>query len=419
MKSRTASGDGNLRGLTRLRLIVLLYPLGAAVFNPGTGLTSGMYATIPIIVVYVFRRLTSPRPVASYEVLLLLSSAIVLASPFWTGHLVAGDTSASRGAALSILYAIAAIEFIRTRQQLIFTLQTLAAGGTLYAAYFLTRSEAYDNATNRATVEFANANYTGAILAFTAVCTLHLVRDAGWSWRVALVAATAVQSGAILATGSRASISGAIIGILFLLRSERPTRFRDAAVFFGMAAFGVLPFLASLESRLREIAVWAGQFDSRERAASSRNLSGRDALWEQSLQLLPDQLLTGWGPDRYRFRLPSQGLTHNWVLELLLSVGVLGTFVVVAAIVVTYRGPSARNAATQFSALRPAVAMSIIPSLGLSTHQWTLWAWFALAICFLTGPGFDKHGDASAAPADETGSNVNRASLGGPVEAAS
>jgi O-antigen ligase len=363
----------------RLECLGITLVAAVAVINPGTGYLSGFFAAV-VISSLIWARNARTWTSGTIDVLAAIAIGLVLLSPYWHVETTA-QTSPSHGAAVSIIFFIA-VRIVVTHAAVFRELATqLAVLCTVYAAYFMVSASSYDELNDRAAVSFSNANYTGAVLAFGGSAALFLAADgraANRGRRILWVAAFALQALAIYASGSRASFGGLALAAVAIVTWRWASRATTAVVGWiaaGGFVFALIPNSISLFTKPAYLLAGAGTF---ARGDSASNASGRAEIWQQANDVLDEAWLQGWGPGNYYLTVGDDPtfLAHAWGLEYLLSVGVLGTVFVAGTLLLSYRA-SARGSGAMWTA---ATALSLLPSLMLSTHQWTLWAWLGFAL---------------------------------------
>jgi hypothetical protein len=363
--------------------------LVVAAIDPGTGYFSGFFAAVVVSTLIWCRHAWSWES-DTLDVVAAISIGLVLLSPYWHAE-TSAQTSPSHGAAVSLIFFVA-VRIVVTDalvfRELITQVGILCAA---YAGYFLAFATAYDLINNRAAVSFANANYTGAVLAFGGAVTLFLAASSAATARFLWLAASVLQAVAIYESGSRASFAGLLATALLMSAWRWAPVLSGALVKFAVIVGFFLALIPNSIALFTRPAYWlasAGTFDRGQAAAD--NASGRSEIWAQATAAVDQSWLTGWGPGNYYLTVGTDPtfLAHAWGLEYLLSVGVLGTVFVAALLLGAYnRGTRGSGALWTAS-----TALSLLPSLMVSTHQWTLWAWFAFALWsradLLAGPTF-------------------------------
>lgn len=364
----------------RFECLGITAALAVAAVNPGTGYLSGFFAAI-VLSCAIWLRNARTWTSGTVDLVAAIAIGVTLLSPYWHAE-TSFQTSPSHGAAVSLIFFIA-VRIVVTSgtvfRELVTQVTVLCAA---YAAYFLVFATAYDEINGRAAVSFSNANYTGAILAFGGTAAIFLAaedpsanRSRRWSW----LAAFTLQALAIYVSGSRASFAGlALAAMSIVLWRAAPlliptaTRWLVALGFF----FALIPGSISLFARPAQLLAGAGTFARGDDSAG--NASGRAEIWAQANSVIGDAWITGWGPGNYYVTVGDDPtfLTHAWGLEYILSVGVLGTVFVGATLFLAYRASTHGRGAVWTTA----TALSLLPSLMFSTHQWTLWAWLGFAL---------------------------------------
>jgi hypothetical protein len=380
----SADGRSVLDGHSRIEIAVLSAPLAVAIVNPGTGLASGYYAAV-LVIIYTAFRYGIRAGLTSVDWMALHLSVFILTSPLWA-YAPSVTASASHGAAVTLAYFVAIR--LTLRQQADFDLfsRLVASMCLVYAGYFLIKAKTMDAQTLRLSVEFANGNYTGAVLAFGTVATLWQVvcsfgkRPSQMLW----VAAYVAESWALLETGSRASAAGAAgaLAVVLLFKARwRLARNLTLAVLACGFVVGFLPQSAKLFGAVSDAGSSYQPFHRGDQ--SVLDLSGRVEIWRSTTKLISNSWILGGGIDGYRLRGPTQILAHSWGLEYMASVGVVGTSALAFVIFSCFTGQGFRTAlqpSRRAWLWNSATALSLLPNLALSTHQWTLWAWAGFAL---------------------------------------
>jgi O-antigen ligase len=361
----------------------LAVPLAVAIVNPGTGLASGFYAAL-IVVLYAVGRYAGSIRFDSVDYMTISVALVVLISPLWA-YAPEITLSASRGIVATLFYFITVRAALGHRSDFILFIKTIAWMSAIYAVYFLVNAKATDLATSRVSVDFANANYTGAVLAFGAVATLWQLflapasRGTRWAW----VAALAIEVWALFETGSRASVAGLFLAVTVALL------FRN----FWVLARNVTMLLLAIGFPIGFIPQAGEIFRASQSVMTSQvfvrgdtyveNLSGREEIWQSTRETVSQAPILGSGPEGYRLRGSTQILAHSWGLEYMASVGLVGTALLVVVIWFCFAVRGIRRSyqpGRQSWLWNSATALSLLPNLVLSTHQWTLWAWAGFAL---------------------------------------
>ncbi|MGH3704629.1 MAG: O-antigen ligase family protein [Agromyces sp.] len=354
----------------------------------------GAYSAIALTVWFGLRSLLRRHSFNAMDLLVILLVLIVFVSPMWVWSPVSSPqaVSSSLGAAASVLYVLPVRWVVRERQDFLRFARIISWITSAYSAYFLLNASnlvgAGDIVTDRMSVEFANANYTAAVISFGAVATLWLVcaTDSGVRFRVLYVLAAILQFATVLQTGSRAAFAGMLVAILVILALRRFARIIHGLTLILMVFGFVIGFFPTAATTLfRALAEPLGATGAFGRdAAAIATASGRSELWEVSREIAAGSWLVGWGPGRYQLQEGPYFLpAHAWGLEYVASVGILGTALIAFIVVRFYFGRDGRpwHALRGNGALWNATtSIALVPSLMLSTHQWTLWAWVAIAL---------------------------------------
>lgn len=366
-------------------VVVLCAAMGVAAWSTSAGSLAASVAIAWVLLRYgaaVFSRATN------IDLLALVSAVVVLASPHWVPGQAPELASASYGPAISLLFFVVARRVLLDPQNLIRFVRGTALLTLAYAGYFLTTGQTLDVSNARRTVDFANANYTAAVLAFGVAASVWMVRgSARRSVRLFAFASVLIHAWAIIETGSRASLAGAALAATVIVLGPSVRAYRIVGV--GMVAAFVVGFFPQFDELTVVVSAPLANLPFIGRSASAiGDASSRFELWHQARNVIGDSWLLGWGPDRYRFQPGGpENLAHSWGLEYMASVGLLGTVLLVAVIAMSYAAPY-RAASRDGLLLTTASALALVPSLTLSTHQWTLWFWAAVAVwsrCTLAG----------------------------------
>jgi hypothetical protein len=370
------------RPVSRLDVALVALPLVVAIFNPGTGWASGMYATIYVFALMALRHGIALAPsLKALDVLIGLSGAVVLLSPLWATVPSVESLSPSRGATVSVAYMLLLRWLVLTEENLLLYLKIISLVTFGYAVYFLGNAHVVPD-TQRMTVSFANANYTGAVLTFgvAVAAWLWLARRGSWIWLLAAV----VQGVAVYGTGSRASFAGAVLASAVLLLGPMASTWAHRLVYVvlvGGFLVGLYPGSAALFRALSQPLGDVSAFSRDPTAILS--VSGRETIWMETREVVSQSWLFGWGPDRYRMLTAGQSPAHSWGLEWIASVGLFGTAFLATVVTMAYfcRGQlDNRMPGRDGRLLNAATAFALAPNLVLSTHQWTLWAFAGFAV---------------------------------------
>lgn len=372
------------KGHSKAEIAALGAPLAVAIVNPGTGLASGFYVAIPVII-YAAVRYGIRARLTTIDWIAINLAAFVLASPLWA-YAPSVTISASHGVAVALAYFVAIRLTLRRRADFVFFTRLIAFMSFVYTIYFLINAKTMDLQTLRLSVEFANGNYTGAVLAFGIVATLwHAVNSPGKSlshifWAVACV----TESWALLETGSRASAAGVAAALVVVILFKARWRLARHITLAALACGFVLGSFPQSGKVLRAVSDQASNFQTFRRGDQSiYDLSGREEIWRSTRRIIADSWILGSGLDGYRLRGPTQTLAHSWGLEYMASVGIFGTSALALLVFLCFTGHSLRatlppsNRAWLWNS---ATALSLLPNLALSTHQWTIWAWAGFAL---------------------------------------
>jgi O-antigen ligase len=363
----------------RVECLGITLALAIAAVNPGTGYLSGFFAAV-VVSCLVWVRNARSWTSGTTDVVVAIAIGLTLLSPYWHAE-TSAQTSPSHGAAVSMIFFVA-VRIVVTSAAIFRELAAqVALLCTAYAAYFLAFATAYDRINYRAAVSFSTANYTGAILAFGGAAAIFLAAQQtgpGRAVRAGWVGAFVLQALAIYVSGSRASFAGLALAAVSVALWRFAPRLIPVAtrclVVLGFF-FALIPDSINLFTKPAYLLAGAGTF---ARGEAAGNASGRAEIWAQANAVLDEAWITGWGPGNYYLTVGDDPtfLAHAWGLEYLLSVGVLGTLFVGATLLLAYCAAT-RPPGSIWTA---ATALSLLPSLMLSTHQWTLWAWLGFAL---------------------------------------
>lgn len=255
---------------------------------------------------------------------------------YWVSFVVAGaayPNDAVKAFALRVslvlvfwaAYNLMRDERVATRALLTFglacaVLALLSVGGAVHL------DEEWVKKSGRVTLFGQNPNRAGLILALGALALIgltygrdrKLIRPRLLVWPL-----LAVIGIAIVNTGSRGSLLSLALGLWMFAVGGRSllVKIRGAVV-----AVLVIAFLAGVAWQLPLMR-------KRFQQAQHGNLAGREKIFPAAWDLFRERPLLGWGPGQNKYelarRVPDEFLnwrdTHNLVLELLTSTGVLGT----------------------------------------------------------------------------------------------
>lgn len=345
----------------------------------------GLQAAILLLLWAILVKRRSPNPPDSLDALLLIVAPLVLLSPLWTDLPSPIHWDPSVNGAACVLYAWVLRKHVSSGERLANMVRIFAWFGSGYAIYFLNEGSRVDTqGTVRSSVEFANANYTGAVLAFTTACALGILlhRTPGLTRKLVYAASAAVQTFAIVETGSRSSATAVVFvaAVALVHRSSARWSSRLTAVLaIGAFPLGLFPRASEL---FRDLSVSISSFETFQRDDSALvDLSGRDLIWIETRRAFLESPFLGWGPDRYREAQESTHvMAHSWGLEYLASVGLIGTVLIAAVWVLAFRQGAKTSGELGGVAWRNMALVSLIPNLTLSTHQWTSWTWLVIGL---------------------------------------
>lgn len=371
--------DESLLPNSRLISTLLAAPLVVAVFNVGLA----TWVALVVAVLIFIPRLRANR-VGRLDIVAGLAGSWVLLTSLWS-YAPELSVSASRGGFTAFVYFVAVRLGIASRREFERFVLLLCWTSLGYAAYFLTNAGQY--AGSRFTINFANPNYTSAVLAFGAALSLWVfLSTAAFPIRqrvIGLVSA-ALSTISVLETGSRAGLAGIALAAGTMLLMRRAAVVARALTAALMVATAVMPFVPSATRLLADAAGGIAYSAALTRGGLNyTTLSGREAIWDSSKQIISHSWLVGSGLDGYRLAGAPPILAHSWGLEYLASVGLVGTVLIAVVIGVSFlnRGsPSTHAGGTRSTLWNASTSLAILPSMALSTHQWTLWARVVMAL---------------------------------------
>lgn len=373
----TVSSTEDRTKSSMLDTFVLCAVLGVAAVSTSTG----SFAALVAIAWTVFRHGAAlvARP-GVIDLLALVAAGAVLISPYWT-HGAANELArASHGPAISLAFFIAARRILANGENLKSFLRGTAVVTFGYAIYFIGNGQVLDAVSSRRTVEFANANYSGAVLVYGLAVSMWMVRgQLSRRTRILGLLSGLVHIWAIIETGSRASLAGAALGVIVIMFGPNTKMYRT--VFVGLIAAFSIGFIPGLDTLTLVVSEPLSHLPYLGRNQTSiLDASGRFELWASTRSVIADSWFLGWGTDRYRFQPGGpENLAHSWGLEYMASVGLVGTLLLAAILAMSYLTPY-RSRSGEGMLLATATSLSLAPSLMLSTHQWTLWLWAAVAV---------------------------------------
>jgi O-antigen ligase len=212
--------------------------------------------------------------------------------------------------ALLLFVLLAAAHISLGRIRLLPTLRTIAVTGLLISGYAAVQYFGFDPLMPAAAYHvgegswtivrppgtIGHANYLGTYLIFVVFLGGSLFwREKPRFWRFMGLAVAVAGSFAIVLTGARSAIVGALAGAMFLLVRVRP-RARQM-----IAAAGV--FLAALA--IFYYSPWGQKLRSRTRWYREDPIGGaRLLLWRDTLAMWRARPLVGWGPETYATEFP-------------------------------------------------------------------------------------------------------------------
>lgn len=192
-----------------------------------------------------------------------------------------------------------------------------------------------------------SANSLGPIMALGIIAGLMLIKQAQPGWRknmhrlfwVAMVVA-------LVLTNSRSTLLGLILGLAAVeVVLRRQTILTILLTLLGGALFLTVVALPSLAKGLLRFV--AENFSRSGSTEEITNFTGRSEIWEACWGLIKDKPWQGYGLGSVRIEIPkvfydewgnTAATAHNFVLESLISVGVIGTSLLLAVVLMSTVG---------------------------------------------------------------------------------
>lgn len=176
----------------------------------------------------------------------------------------------------------------------------------------------------------AHPNTLGQISGLTIVLGLLLYREEkAKSWlRTAIVLAAV---GALLGSMSRTSLLATIVAMAVIFRSHIFQReYAMTAIVFSIAGVIALMAASMLTDLEGKIATRLDMLSKSGDASELTSATGRNVIWAKTIELIGDRPLFGYGAATSKFWLKEYSMhTHNMVLNIAFSTGVLGGLVAV------------------------------------------------------------------------------------------
>lgn len=264
----------------------------------------------------------------------------------------------------------------------------LAAGCVLLALLQLSNvANARGDELERATVLGQNSNRTGRMLSLgmLAIIGLAYARRNRFPWLGKIAWGIIPALGiAILQGGSRGALLALALALSVFALSGRSfaVQMRNAVVTMVLL---VLLAVAALMSPLMQ---------ARFGKAEAGNLAGREKIFPAAWSMVRDRPLLGWGPGNnkdelaVRLRLPPQlhasRDTHNLILEVLTSTGLIGGFFYFVALALCAR--TAWRARHGTEGLIPA-AMMIAMLAGNMSGNYLMYMPYSFVLAYVSGSG--------------------------------
>lgn len=181
---------------------------------------------------------------------------------------------------------------------------------------------------------------------------------------------------AMISTGSRGGIAAFVIGVcVYLLPYWKKKRAFAALGFGGLAILAVGLLTASTPEVLER---WQESY-------YERKFSERENIFADSIEMISERPVLGWGPAEYSYELGFRGLssepndTHNLLFHLLTELGIVGTIPFLTGLLLVLR--YAWRARSAGLGLLPLALVTAILAANLSSNN-LVWKpqWLVLAL---------------------------------------
>lgn len=342
-------------------LSTLLHPSAAYRRVPAPLLWFAAYLWVFIIAV-----LASGTESAFLATKLFLSLVIMMAI-FWTAFNLMADPRVARGVMVAIVVGTAARALM----------QWLGIGVTEWMEW---------GGGVRLSVLGQNPNLSAIILSAGLVVVIGMRgRETPLLPRlgVLLVPLAVILGVAIIQSGSRGGLLCAAVGLaVFAFRGRTPGRLVLNAV-MGVAAIAILA-VGAMQSPVMRARV--------ERAATTGQLAGREAIYPAAAELIAERPVLGWGPVTNQFELARRiewyrtesRDVHNLLLELLSATGIVGAVPFLTGIALCLRAAwRARGGALGVVPL--AMLLAVLTGSISGTWQVSEILWLSLAVALAAG----------------------------------
>ncbi len=241
-------------------------------------------------------------------------------------------------------------------------------------------AQAGDSTNVRPPGTMGHADFFGWWLAVALFCAVAMARIETGLWQWVARAAGLLSGAAILFTGTRSAMLAVIAGFGFLgLSSGIKLRKTHAWAALALAALLIAFYFSPAGTRMRARVQWS----------ASEPLGGaRPLLWRDSLRMVIDRPLTGFGPETFAAEFPRYQSTelarllpsfyqespHNTALDALTSEGIPGLVLALGWLAL------GASAASQAGRCDSAPARALMPALAAALIASTVAAMFSAAI---------------------------------------
>ncbi|WP_374316878.1 O-antigen ligase family protein [Aquabacterium sp.] len=192
-----------------------------------------------------------------------------------------------------------------------------------------------------------SANSIGPILTVGLIIGLsmqHLARDSAWRWWHRFMMLCLLVG--LVLTNSRSSMLGLAAGVAAeAVIARRHTVLTALVAMLGAAVGAVVILVPSVLKGF--VTVFTELFSRSGQAQEITSFTGRSDVWKACLKLIQEQPWFGYGLGSVRVEIPkvfwdawgnTTATAHNFVLESMISVGLLGTSLLVIVLVMTTLG---------------------------------------------------------------------------------
>ena len=287
----------------------------------------GLYGGIGVLTDFKVRRLLLSFPMMWMSLLLLLFFVSVPTS-------VTVVTSLASTISITCVLLMTATALVQIGVKNVLNTVFYAAGafvlGSWFAYFFVPEIGVFLEATTEGQFiprmgGLSHPNTLGQVAGFTLVLSLILYRDdKKFSWVRAIVIVAALA--ALLGSLSRTSLIASVIAVMSIFRMHIfQRRYALAAIVCGMvglAALMVVSMVVDIESKVSKK---LGALSKSGDAAELTSATGRTDIWAETIRLVSKRPAVGYGAATSKELLEDYSKhTHNLVLNVALSTGVLG-----------------------------------------------------------------------------------------------